>query len=189
MTLASSLKAKRNLAWRNKNCDRPGLETGEKPGGLGVGVLAGQVWHQRRKWGRQQMGRVPSSQRNAVERGVWGFHIFSNPGPKLAWPLPSNVTCTTPPTPNLHHHSYKLWGVVNICFPKKCSWWYVLVVDLYIWSFSIKLKLISGTINSPNTMVPYMQEFYHITFPSLQNLVIFLAVVMKSFCWVGVSAL
>lgn len=46
-------------------------------------------------------------ERDAVERGLWGSRICSNPGPKLAGPLPSNVTCTTPHAPNLLHHNYK----------------------------------------------------------------------------------
>ena len=53
--------------------------------GTGVGVLAGQVWHRRRKRGRQQMGRVPSSQTDAVERRFCGSHICFQPRSDAGW--------------------------------------------------------------------------------------------------------
>ena len=156
MALASSLKAKRNLAWRNKDCDRPGLETGEKPGGLAWGCWQVRCGIRGENGEDSRWGGCPPHRGVQWKEGS-GVPI-SFPTQVRNWLGPCLAMCTTPPAPSLHHHNYKLWGVVNTCFPKRCIWWYVLVVDLYIWSSSIKLKLISRTINSPNTMVPYMQE-------------------------------
>ena len=108
VALASSLKAERNLALRNKDCDRPGLETGEKPGGLGWGC-----WQVRCGIGGEngedsRWGGCPPHRRMQWKEGSMVPISVSNPGPTLAGPLPSNVTCTTPHAPNLLHHNYKL---------------------------------------------------------------------------------
>lgn len=93
VALANSWKARRNLHWRNKDCDRAvlGLEIGEKPSGMSVG----KVWHSRGRWGRQP-ARKGTLAVDSTERGTGpdlplsllrSMLVIPNPSPELRFPI------------------------------------------------------------------------------------------------------
>ena len=58
--------------------------------------------------GKLAHGEVPSSQRDAGERGTWGSHGLRDPSPDGAWPFPGSVTNAAPYLPDLQRPICKL---------------------------------------------------------------------------------